>query len=82
MHGRLSPRAIPVSRKRPMRRSAGPIIGIKLGTHEPERGQAARDIAHVPDLRRRQRAAEQRLFAIGQPFLYDLITANRKVPHS
>ena len=66
--------------KRPVSGGAGSVISIQCRRRQAKRRKPARHVAHIPNLRRRKRSAEQRRFPVGQPLLQHLIATDREVP--
>jgi hypothetical protein len=58
-----------------------PVVGVQECPQVNKRGQAAGHFGHIADFVRRQSPAEERLFAVRQPFLDDLVAADGVVPN-
>ncbi len=63
-----------------MRLRASPVVRVKLGRHEAQRGEPTRHVADIAHLAGRESAAEQRALAVGEPLLEHLIAADGEAP--
>ena len=57
------------------------VVGVELGLHQHEGGDAAHHLGDVARLLGLEVAAEQRALAVAQPLLDDLLAADRVAPH-
>ena len=56
-------------------------VGVEGGFEEEDGGDTAGHFLDVTDFVFGERAAEQRLFAVGEPFLDDLVAAEGVLPN-
>lgn len=57
------------------------VVGVQGCLQGNQSREPPGHLRHVTDFVGRQASAQERLFAVGQPLLDDLVTANGVVPH-